>query len=319
MRKFFFVIALLISSLFAHPSDSTKARKTLINLQEYPFIFGFNNNPSFAGLSENHKIKLFGQYKWVNYGNCPYNYDVSYDQTIGKKKMFGVGASYFHSWFNYDVLTTVEVAVSVKFKFGKNTILRIGITPLSFNYHPKPDRTYSIYPDMISPKYGVINGPYEYESKGIKTDEKYFDSKAGISFENENFFCSVSALHIKEYYPKSVDSVFWYNKKVKPVPFEIQVINGYILKLNSNFTFTPLFTIRKNYYLLSYSPALYVSYKEKCLFGLSYYNFCCLDFTAGLNLFNHLGLIVNVGIPLKTELKQISNISTTDIGISYKL
>lgn len=314
---------ILTSQLFGSDHAKDTGGSESIHVLKYSLLVNFLNNPAYAGMLGRHVIGIDYQSQWVNMSYNPYypklmynprQLTVSYDMALLKKKKVGMGLGilYHEFQFNTEWTSTAEIALSVRFKLGKLTRLSLGATFLSYNYIHDIYKYYGIYPDQIDPTRGAVNPTNEHY---FQYYDKFADLKTGIWLEHKKLFSGISFLHLKQVYFGNTEGDTEFGQYV---PMEIQFITGKEFGLNKHLSITPSIEVKKIQYLpYTFTPSCFIGISKKYMMGISYYNFNQLNLSAGLILMKHLSIQASAGIPLKQELRDISNTSCYRTSVRY--
>jgi len=322
MKKYI-CLFLIISSLQLSAQNSFSRQDLTVppiagtNILKFPFITDISSNPAFAGALERQHLSLSFHSQWLNMDNFPVSILTQYDFAVGKNKKYGAGIEVNHYQFNTKEIYTFDLAFSVKFRLGKKTSLRWGISAISFNKNIQNIyRSGRIYEDMINAFTGYLNPTFERQHI---YNENYFDLKTGVWLTHKNYFAGFSILHITQLFygdKNQVENIK--NLKPDPLPVEMMLNGGYEFRLGNSFTITPMIQINGPFGAdLEISPSLNVTYHEKFLAGIEYHNMNIAALSLGVRLFRHFNIIATAGTPLDEELKTISKFALFEAGIGY--
>jgi type IX secretion system PorP/SprF family membrane protein len=297
--------------------DSKDAGISGIDFLKYDNITDISHNPGFTGVLEKQTIRFHYTGQWLNMQHFPYNMMVSYDQSVGKDNKYGFGILVNRYQFNTRKLYTVDLSFSVKFRLNDQNTLRWGISAISFNKNEQnTERTGRIYEDMIN----TFLGPwYTTFERKIEYHENYFDFKTGVWLTNKKYFAGLSILHIAQLsFGNQTQFENSQSKSPNPLPVEAILNGGYELSLGNTVLCTPMIQIDGKFNQpLNISPSLNFTFNENLVFGFTYHNLNVAALNIGARVYDHVNVLVTVGMPVKEKLQMISKLGLLETGISY--
>lgn len=209
MKKIIYIFALLVCAEDTFGQHSTLTSNYLFNL--------FSINPAYAGQRKALDVSAFYRKQWAGLSGAPET--VSFLSSLEiKPKNLSVGLQYDNDKIGFTNINNVKLAFSYRVKVYQGHTISFGLMPgykrINYNYNK-----------LITTTAG--DETFNINSPVINT----FNTSSGIFYYSKKIYFGVSSPEML-----NISGTKKYS--------EINIIGGYILKINENITLKPSFLFR---------------------------------------------------------------------------